>query len=128
MTPAAPSIGAEAPAVTPLGCADSGRYTWVAAAVGANSAAGYQIATRLPVMAIGGFNGTDPWPTLTNFQQLVAQKKIHYFIAGGMGGGPGGGSNNSSAISSWVRQNFSTVTVGGSTLYDLTLPLAASTG
>src|SRR5205085_5863252 len=39
---------------------DSDRYTWVAAAVGSNTAAGYQLATDDPVMAIGGFNGTDP--------------------------------------------------------------------
>jgi hypothetical protein len=34
-------------------------YTWVAAAVGVNSAAGVQLATGEPVMAIGGFNGSD---------------------------------------------------------------------
>ena len=99
---------------------DSTKYTWVAAAVGANSAAGYQIATRLPVMAIGGFNGTDPWPTLAKFQELVAQKKVHYFIAGG--GFGGGVSGTSSQVSTWVQQNFKTVTVGGVTLYDLTSP------
>ena len=33
-------------------------------------------------MAVGGFNGTDPWPTLAEFQRLVADKKIHYFIRG----------------------------------------------
>ena len=77
-------------------------------------------------MAIGGFNGTDPWPTLAQFQKLVAQKKVHYFIAGRMGGDPGAGSGTSSQISSWVQQNFSTVTVGGSTIYDLTLPLTVT--
>src|SRR6202034_4448459 len=48
-------------------------YSWVAAAVGANTAAGYQLGTGDPVMAIGGFNGTDPDPTLAEFKQLVAQ-------------------------------------------------------
>ncbi|HEX6888886.1 MAG TPA: glycosyltransferase family 39 protein, partial [Candidatus Nanopelagicales bacterium] len=43
---------------------DADSYTWVAAAVGANSAAGYQLATQRPVMAIGGFNGSDASPTL----------------------------------------------------------------
>ena len=39
-------------------------------------------------MAVGGFNGTDPAPTLEQFQALVAAKKIHYFVGGGtaMGG------------------------------------------
>jgi 4-amino-4-deoxy-L-arabinose transferase-like glycosyltransferase len=67
------------------------RYTWVAAAVGANQAAGYQLATRRPVMAIGGFNGTDPAPTLAQFQRYVREGRIHYFIAGGAGGFGGGG-------------------------------------
>ena len=50
--------------------ADADEFTWVAAAVGANSAAGYQLATERPVMAIGGFNGSDPAPTLAEFQAL----------------------------------------------------------
>ena len=62
---------------------DASRYTWIAATTGANSAAGYQLATDDPVMAIGGFNGTDPSPTLAQFQKYVAEGKIHYYISGG---------------------------------------------
>ena len=41
-------------------------------------------------MAIGGFNGSDPSPTLAQFQEYVADGEIHYFIGGGgFGGGPG---------------------------------------
>ena len=47
----------------------------------------------LPVMAIGGFNGSDPSPTLAQFQQYVADGKVHYFIGGGgFGGLQNGGS------------------------------------
>ena len=60
---------------------DADRYTWVAAAVGSNSAAGVQLATGRPVMAIGGFNGSDPAPTLEQFQQLVAEGRIHWSSA-----------------------------------------------
>ncbi len=102
--------------------ADSSKYTWVAAAVGSNTAAGYQLATEKPVMAIGGFNGSDPSPTLAQFKALVAAGKIHYFIGGGGFGGQQGGSNASSQIASWVESSFKTVTVGGTTLYDLTQP------
>jgi 4-amino-4-deoxy-L-arabinose transferase-like glycosyltransferase len=101
--------------------ANAGNYTWVAAAVKANNAAGLQLATGDPVMAIGGFNGTDPSPTLAQFQAYVAAGQIHYFISGG--GGPGGGSAGSAsadAISAWVQQNFTTKTIGGTTVYDLT--------
>ncbi|HEV2885933.1 MAG TPA: glycosyltransferase family 39 protein [Jatrophihabitans sp.] len=104
--------------------ADSASYTWVAAAVGSNSAAGFQLATEQAVMAIGGFNGSDPSPSLAEFQALVSAGKIHYFIGGGgFGGGFGnqsGGSNSSAQISSWVQSSFTAVTVGGTTLYDLT--------
>jgi 4-amino-4-deoxy-L-arabinose transferase-like glycosyltransferase len=92
-------------------------YRWVLATVGANEAAGYQLATGDAVMAIGGFNGSDPAPTLAGFEQLVAAGKIHYFISGGAGGGTGGGNN---AITSWVEAHFSSTTVGGITVYNLT--------
>ncbi|MDQ6617042.1 MAG: glycosyltransferase family 39 protein [Actinomycetota bacterium] len=102
--------------------ADAGRYTWVAAAISANQAAGYQLATGDPVMAIGGFNGTDPSPTLAQFQKWVAEGRIHYFIAGGQGAnGNGDPAAGASAISSWVSSTFSSSTVGGVTLYDLTV-------
>jgi 4-amino-4-deoxy-L-arabinose transferase-like glycosyltransferase len=102
---------------------NASKYTWVAASVGANSAAGYQLATGHAVMAIGGFNGTDPYPTLAEFEKLVSAGKVHYFIGGGgFGGGPGGGSASSSAISSWVESHFTASTVGGVTVYDLTAP------
>ena len=97
------------------------RYTWVAAAVGSNNAAGYQLATGEPVMAIGGFNGSDPSPTLEQFQQYVAEGRIHYFLGGGrMGGRSMGGSDAARQISAWVADNFTATTVGGATVYDLT--------
>jgi hypothetical protein len=76
-------------------------------------------------MAIGGFNGTDPSPTLAQFQRDVSRHQIHYFIAGGRGGFGGGGfggraSSTSSAISAWVSSNFTAESVGGTTVYDLT--------
>ncbi|HEY8985908.1 MAG TPA: glycosyltransferase family 39 protein [Streptomyces sp.] len=123
--------------------ADSSKYTWAAAAIGAQNAASYQLATGEPVMAIGGFNGTDPSPTLAQFKRYVEEGKVHYFISrgtggfggageagglgetggfGGFGGGMMGGSSTgtSSQITSWVEANFKKVTVGSATFYDLT--------
>lgn len=97
--------------------AEAGDYTWAAATIGANNASGYQLATELPVMPIGGFNGTDDSPTLAQFQALVDAGDIHWFIAGGgMGGGESG---SSSDITSWVEANFEATTVDGITMYDL---------
>ncbi|MFD7534292.1 ArnT family glycosyltransferase [Streptomyces sp. NPDC059819] len=99
------------------------RYTWAAAAIGSQNAASYQLATQKPVMAIGGFNGSDPSPTLDQFKKYVAEGKIHYFVSGG-GGMMGGGKSGGSAISSWVEASFEKVTVGAATFYDLTSPVS----
>ncbi|MFD9000749.1 ArnT family glycosyltransferase [Streptomyces sp. NPDC059582] len=100
---------------------DSGEYTWVAAAIGAQNAASYQLSTGEAVMAIGGFNGTDPSPTPAQFKKYVRDGKVHYFISSGSGGGMGGSSSGTSAqITSWVESNFKKVTVGSATFYDLT--------
>jgi 4-amino-4-deoxy-L-arabinose transferase-like glycosyltransferase len=104
---------------------DSSSYTWVAAAVGSNSASGYQLATGHAVLPIGGFNGSDPSPTLAQFQNYVASGKIHYFVAGGAGMGgmrAAGGSRASSEIASWVAAHYTAKAVGTTTVYDLTQP------
>ncbi len=98
---------------------DADSYTWAAAAVGANNASGYQLASEQPVMAIGGFNGSDPSPTLAQFQQYVADGQIHYFIASGGGRAADPEATASSEIAQWVEANFTATTVDGVTLYDL---------
>jgi 4-amino-4-deoxy-L-arabinose transferase-like glycosyltransferase len=106
---------------------NAGSYTWVAAVIGSQSASGYQLATGDPVMAIGGFNGSDPSPTLAQFQQYVQEGKIHYFIGGSLGGPSStGGSNYGAQISAWVAANYPAQTVGTTTVYDLTAPTTAS--
>jgi 4-amino-4-deoxy-L-arabinose transferase-like glycosyltransferase len=112
-------------AITAALKADASKYTWVAAAVGSNESAGYQLASGEPVMAIGGFNGTDPSPSLAQFEKYVSEDKIHYFIAtgGGFGGAPGGttgSSSDASLITSWVESHFTATTIGGVTVYNLT--------
>ena len=99
-------------------------YRWAAATAGSQNAASYQLASELPVMAIGGFNGSDPAPTLDEFKAYVAQGLIRYYIAsGGMGDGMGGtqmgGSSAASEIAEWVAQNYTAQTIGNTTIYDL---------
>lgn len=120
-------LNASTPSSAPITALQRGAasYTWVAATVGANSAAGYQLATDDPVMAVGGFNGTDPTPTLNQFEAYVSRHEIHYFIASGGGGFGPGSSSSSSAIATWVEQHFSSTTIGGVTVYDLTSPLSS---
>jgi 4-amino-4-deoxy-L-arabinose transferase-like glycosyltransferase len=100
--------------------ADAESYTWVAATTGSNSAAGYQLATEEPVMAVGGFNGTDPAPTLAQFQAYVASGEIHYYIdSASMASTSSGGSDAANEISEWVAATYTATDVDGTTVYDL---------
>jgi len=101
---------------------DAGSYKWVAATEGSEGAAPLELATGDAVMAIGGFNGTDPWPTLAVFKDLVARHEIHYYV--GQGSQSFGGGRGSTAIAAWVAAHFKKQTVGGQTVYDLTKPLS----
>jgi 4-amino-4-deoxy-L-arabinose transferase-like glycosyltransferase len=93
---------------------------WAAATDGSQSAASLELASGgQAVMAIGGFTGSDPAPTLAQFKAYVAAGDITYYIAGGgMGGGPGGG-GSASQITSWVEAHFKSVKIGGQTVYVL---------
>src|SRR5215470_14617739 len=45
---------------------------------GSQAAAGFILATGKPVIAMGGFLGTDPAPTVDEFKRLVAAGEVHY--------------------------------------------------
>jgi hypothetical protein len=103
--------------------ADAASYTWTAATTGSNNAAGLALSSQTSILAIGGFNGSDPAPTLEQFQSDVAAGRIHYYVgtrdAAGFRGTQGG-SDVAAEIAAWVQANFSPQTIGGVTLYDLT--------
>lgn len=103
--------------------ANQGSARWIAATNSANAAAPLQLAAGRPVMAIGGFTGSDPAPTLEQFIALVKAGTLRFYVTGGgMGGGGMGGQGGGSSISSWVQQNGTLVSsslVGGATVYDL---------
>lgn len=119
---AAPEPG---PVLTATLAEDAVHYRWVAAVVGSSNAAGYQLAARAPVMAVGGFNGTDPAPTLQEFRALVDDGAIHYFIrsrimAGRFGGHIPSGSRAATEIAEWVQTHYNPINVDDTTIYDLT--------
>jgi 4-amino-4-deoxy-L-arabinose transferase-like glycosyltransferase len=98
---------------------NASHYKWIAATEGSQSAAPIELATGGDaVMAIGGFNGTDPAPTLAQFEAMVAKNEIHYYV--GQSNNSFGGGSGSSAITSWVAAHFKSETVGGVTVYNLT--------
>jgi hypothetical protein len=107
-------------ALTRLLKQNASAYKWVAATVGSQEASPLELATGDAVMAIGGFNGTDPAPTLAQFQAMVAKHEIHYYI--GRNSESFGGGTGSSSIASWVAAHFKATTAGGTTVYNLTQP------
>jgi 4-amino-4-deoxy-L-arabinose transferase-like glycosyltransferase len=113
---------AASPALVAALQADSARYTWTAATTGSNNAAGLALSSETSVMAIGGFNGSDPSPTLAEFKADVAAGRIHYYIATQDSAGfrgTRGGSDVAAEIARWVESTFRKSTIGGVTVYDL---------
>jgi hypothetical protein len=115
--------------------------TWIVATTSANEAGSIQLASGEPVMAMGGFSGSDPAPSLAQLQALVASGELRYVLIGGAGpgadggggragGGPAGGgrAGSTSEITAWVTSVGTAVDFGGSggALYDLSG--AAATG
>jgi 4-amino-4-deoxy-L-arabinose transferase-like glycosyltransferase len=93
---------------------------WAAAGIGSMSVSDLELKTGTSLMAIGGFTGGDPSPTLAQFQQYVADGQVRYFLADSGHGGPFGHSSGSSAdITAWVEKTFTKSDVGGTTVYDL---------
>jgi len=97
---------------------------WAAAVNGSSEAASLELATNTAVMAIGGFSGTDPVPSLAQFQADVARHEVGYYIAPASQDGPGRGRQHAD-ITDWVAANFPAKTVGSATVYELTDPIAA---
>jgi hypothetical protein len=100
--------------------ANRGSALWIVAANGSGEAGSIELATGLPVMAMGGFTGSDPAPSLEQLKSYFATGKLRFILLGGTGGGPfcGGGSDGRTA---WVTSTCKSVSYGtgtGAALYD----------
>ena len=94
---------------------------WAAATIGSMGASSLELKTGASIMAIGGFTGSDNSPTLAQFQDYVGDREVRYFIEGEHFGPPGHReSGTASEITDWVKRNFTSVDVDGTTVYDLT--------
>lgn len=95
---------------------------WAAAGIGSMGVSGLELKTGASIMAIGGFSGGDNSPTLAQFQSYVADHQVRYFIASDRGGPHHGDTGSAQEITQWVKQNFTPIDVGGTTVYDLSHP------
>jgi 4-amino-4-deoxy-L-arabinose transferase-like glycosyltransferase len=69
-----------------------GSAEYLVAVNGSQAAAPFILESGKAVIAMGGFTGTDPTPTLSEFEHLVSTGKVHYVYVSSGGGGGGGAS------------------------------------
>lgn len=107
--------------------AHKGNAKYLVAVASANEADAIILATNQPVMALGGFTGSDPILTTTQLAALVKNGTVRYFLLNGTGGGQ-------SALTTWIMQHVTAVPSsqwqsststsggfgGGSQLYEIT--------
>ncbi|MFI7698610.1 ArnT family glycosyltransferase [Nonomuraea sp. NPDC049480] len=97
--------------------ANQGKATWLVAVSSAQQASSLILSTRKPVIAMGGFTGSDPAMTVDRLKELVSSGQLRYVMpGGGAGGGPGRGDPE---VTSWVQENCAAVD-GQDGLYDCT--------
>lgn len=107
------------PIVTELLRSVTSPQEWAAATYSAQNAALYQLESGRPVIPLGGWLGTDPAPTLKQFQELTAEHRIGYFIGQQDLLARGELSPETRAITDWVSSTFKEQVVDGVRLYDL---------
>jgi 4-amino-4-deoxy-L-arabinose transferase-like glycosyltransferase len=100
---------------------------WAAATIGSMTASSLELKTGTSIMAIGGFTGSDNSPTLEQFQDYVADHDVRYFISGGHEGPARRESGAANDIATWVKQNFTPIDIGGTTVYDLDARFSSAT-
>lgn len=95
---------------------------WSAAVDRSTNAAVLELATHTAVMAIGGFSGLDPTPTLAQFQRDVSEHRIAYYVATSTGSQLGRNARSHNDIARWVAFNYVARRVGTDLVFDLTVP------
>ncbi len=106
--------------------ANQGSAKYLFATTSSRTAAPYIIVSGKPVMALGGFSGSDQILTLSQLKALIREGQIRYFLLSGGGFGGGGGN---SALISWIEANTTTVSFsayGGSAIGNLYVVTSAT--
>jgi 4-amino-4-deoxy-L-arabinose transferase-like glycosyltransferase len=125
--PGGPGGDAVSTTLTDYLVTNRGTAAWIVAVTSANQAGSIELATRLPVMAMGGFSGSDPAPTLDQLKAYIASGQLRFVIVGGQGGGPGGGSAEAAARSAWITASCTSVPSVDASLYDCAGAVASAT-
>lgn len=98
----------------------SEQCTWAAATYPGQTAARFQLEVGRPVMALGGFAGVDPNPTLEQFQDWVKSQRVCYLVEQPDHLAVPGNSAELMSIQDWVADNFRAEKIDDITVYRLT--------
>ncbi|MFK4295311.1 4-amino-4-deoxy-L-arabinose transferase-like glycosyltransferase [Arthrobacter sp. GAS37] len=99
--------------------ASSASVRWAAAAVGSETAANYQLDSSRAILPVGGFDGTDPFPTLDQFQSMVRSGNIGSLLVQNLPPLASEGQGESARIVHWVESNFQPEVIDGVSFYSL---------
>jgi 4-amino-4-deoxy-L-arabinose transferase-like glycosyltransferase len=107
--------------------AHRGSASYLFATLSSQTAAPYIITSGQPVMALGGFSGSDQILTLSQLEAMARAGTIRYFLLDGAGGGFGGagGNGGNAQLVQWVETHcaqvaasaYGSTSTGGGTLY-----------
>jgi 4-amino-4-deoxy-L-arabinose transferase-like glycosyltransferase len=101
--------------------AHQGSAKYLVAATGSQTTAPIIIQTGRAVVTIGGFNGGDPAPTVSQLASLVSHGELRFVLVSSHGGGPGPrGGAGSQRLSAWAERHGTVVRglgLDGMTLY-----------
>lgn len=92
---------------------------WSAAMVGSETAANYQLASLRSVLPLGGFDGTDPFPTLEQFQRMVTDHQVASVVIQDLPPLTLEGRGESARIVDWVRSHYRAEQIGSAQFYKL---------
>ncbi|MGW5260509.1 glycosyltransferase family 39 protein [Microbispora sp. NPDC004025] len=80
---------------------NKGSATWLVAVDSAQSASSLILSTGEPVIAMGGFTGSDPAMTVEKLQRYVSEGRLRYILLGEGAFGPSRGA--SADVTEWVK-------------------------
>ncbi|WAJ31725.1 glycosyltransferase family 39 protein [Arthrobacter sp. FX8] len=96
--------------------------TWAAATIGAESAANLQLASGRGILSLGGFDGTDPYPTLESFQQMIREGRVGALTFQTLPPLTLEGQGEAAKIVAWVRSHYAAENVDGAELFQFPAP------
>jgi 4-amino-4-deoxy-L-arabinose transferase-like glycosyltransferase len=97
--------------------AHQGSARYMVAAVSSSTAASLALQSSKNVIDMGGFNGSDPVPSLTQLQGLIGSGQLHYVLLASRQG-PGAFGKSSAAArtrDSWIERHGTLVKIPGAT-------------